>query len=44
VASLTLLASLRSVEFWLLFASISVSSGAAMTLVNNMDAVSLKIA
>jgi hypothetical protein len=38
-ASLTLTASLRSAEFWLLFATLSVSSGAAMTLVNNMDAI-----
>ena len=37
--SLTLLGSLRSIEFWLLFATLAVSSGAAMTLVNNMDAI-----
>jgi len=38
-ASLTLPASLRSVEFWLLFATMAVSLGAALTLVNNSDAI-----
>ena len=37
---LTLLESFRAPEQWLLFATISASSGAAMALVNNLDQVS----
>ena len=40
---LTLLESFRAPEQWLLFATISASSGAAMALVNNLDQVSAAV-